>query len=367
MQTEGRTETSQIPNGSTESLDSLSKRVGQLQEELKKSKAEKQQALEKLDSLLFLIRRSWNGDNSATLHLSRMVGLHLEKETNGLAAKSKRAMNNWFLLTIGLLDQERKQDLQRMHQKQISHIEQRYKYMQHVLNEHHKQMAQFIGHIDGNDSLGYHDNWDYLPRSNRAKRRHSLSTQRIKSAIVTSSRKASCPTEVDISKLCFKDLLIQPAPAVPRVTITSKNNIYPRRPVSAFSQTKQSVKNVCRPKTAALTSLSRKKKKQNVTSALSAKEIRHSISRASYSPETKQNELYKRTDFWMMKKTQTEKKANNASYLQKTLTKNQVTFASKTVQLQEGNKMKTPHSANNSQKSNLHLQIRLGIPEESRV
>lgn len=116
-----------------------------------------------------------------------------------------------------------------------------------------------------------------------------------------------------------------------------------------------------------MTSLSRKKKKQNVTSALSAKEIRHSISRASYSPETKQNELYKRTDFWMMKKNQTEKKANNASYLQKTLTKNQVTFASKTVQLQEGNKMKTPHSANNSQKSNLHLQIRLGIPEESRV
>lgn len=57
MQTAGRTETSQIPNGSTESLDSLSKRVDQLQEELKKSKAEKQQALEKLDSLLFLIRR----------------------------------------------------------------------------------------------------------------------------------------------------------------------------------------------------------------------------------------------------------------------------------------------------------------------
>ena len=57
MQTADKSEISQIPDEDSISLDSLSKTVDQLQKELKKSQAEKQKAIEKLDSLLSLIKR----------------------------------------------------------------------------------------------------------------------------------------------------------------------------------------------------------------------------------------------------------------------------------------------------------------------
>ena len=103
----------------------------------------------------------------------------------------------------------------------------------------------------------------------------------------------------------------------------------------------------------------------NTNSAKSAKEIIHSI---PLSPEVESNESYKLVDLWMQK-DQEEQKSNTVNCLQKTLAKNRVSFAPKTMQLCEAEEMKKPKSAknNNSKKSTLELQRRLGIPEESRV
>lgn len=376
MQTEDRTKESQILNGDTESVDNLSKTVDQLQKKLKKSEAEKQQIFEKLECLLFLIKRSWNGDSSATVYLARILGLDLEKGTNGVTEKSKRAVDNWFQLTTSLLDRQQKQETLRQHQKQISHIEQRYRYMEHVLHEHHCQMAQFTGRVDEEPYNSYHDNGDQLPQNSKEKRGQSLSTQRIKSATPLATRKASYPMDVDVSKLCFKDLLIQPAPAVPRITLTPKNhNSHIKRPVSAYSHQKKSRNNTSRPKTAASVGLNRRTKRQNAAYPVT-KEKRHSISMPHYLSETEQNEPQRLSASWPDNNQVAERtgyvshpQTSYVSHQQKVLVKNRVTFAPKTVQLYEMDELKKPLSDKNIQfkKSNLQLQIRLGIPEENRV
>ena len=76
-------------------------------------------------------------------------------------------MDNWLQLTVGLLQQEHRQNMVRIQQNQMSHFEKRYRYMEHILHDHHRQMAEFIGHIDAESSLGYHDNWDHLSQSSK--------------------------------------------------------------------------------------------------------------------------------------------------------------------------------------------------------
>lgn len=134
----------------------VNKLIQDLQQELVKSKAETQRSRDKLNCLISLIRRSWNGDRNALLHLSNIVGMEAPSGHSmdgiegrpssmmqtGNHATQTRAEHNWERLTVRLLEMENDVLQQEIRKYQQRYIENRTRYMDEVMTNHYVDMAR---------------------------------------------------------------------------------------------------------------------------------------------------------------------------------------------------------------------------------
>ncbi|XP_070202208.1 uncharacterized protein [Littorina saxatilis] len=129
--------------------------INELQQQLTKSRGETQRARDKLNCLISLVRRSWNGDRNASIHLANIVGLDLPPDlldSGGTAGRptsrvntasrlENRAVMNWKRLTLRLLDRDYKMMQQEIEEHQRLYIENRSRYMDEVMNSHQQDMT----------------------------------------------------------------------------------------------------------------------------------------------------------------------------------------------------------------------------------
>ncbi|CAD5113205.1 DgyrCDS2392 [Dimorphilus gyrociliatus] len=129
----------------------LNSEICRLEEEAAQYKAENQRTNDKLNCLISLVKNAWNGDRAASIHVAKIVGAAppeidvetTENNTIVLTAKPKpKALNNWALLTIGLLNREYKKIEMSIAKEQNLRLEQRRLYLEEQLIENrHSKMA----------------------------------------------------------------------------------------------------------------------------------------------------------------------------------------------------------------------------------
>ncbi|XP_076470463.1 uncharacterized protein LOC143300577 [Babylonia areolata] len=133
----------------------VNKHINELQQELNRSRAETQRSRDKLNCLISLVRRSWNGDRNASIHLANIIGLDIppflldsgtagrpgtSMQASGTSAKSA-AVAHWERLSVKLL--RRDYDLMQMEiqEQQRRYMENRSRFMDEVLHFHQQDMA----------------------------------------------------------------------------------------------------------------------------------------------------------------------------------------------------------------------------------
>lgn len=134
------------PHNTTALLDTISK----LKQDVKLCQQEKNAAIEQLNCLISLIKRSWTGDNNASLHLANIVGLpppeydyrasHLNNTP--VPDKSTRAVMLWERLSIKLLDRNYAQIQEEIKERQMLYMQNRQLYMDELLHHHQIEMTK---------------------------------------------------------------------------------------------------------------------------------------------------------------------------------------------------------------------------------
>ncbi|XP_076111824.1 uncharacterized protein LOC143080053 isoform X1 [Mytilus galloprovincialis] len=134
------------PHNTTALLDTITK----LKQDVKLCQHEKNAAIEQLNCLISLIKRSWTGDYNASLHLANIVGLpppefdyratHLTNTP--VPDKSARAAMLWERLSIKLLDRNYAEIQEEIRQRQMLYMQNRQLYMDEVLHHHHIDMGK---------------------------------------------------------------------------------------------------------------------------------------------------------------------------------------------------------------------------------
>lgn len=132
----------------------LMETIYKLKQEIQKSNAEKQALAEQLNCLILLVKRSWDGDHNASLHLSNIVGVpppnfHHPNSPEGMTTNTPvpenertKAVQLWERLAIRLLEQDNMKIQQEIHHRQQLYMERRQMYMDELLESHKKEMSQ---------------------------------------------------------------------------------------------------------------------------------------------------------------------------------------------------------------------------------
>lgn len=199
--------------------------INELQQQLIKSQTEAKRWKDKLSCLVSLVRRSWNGDRNASIHLANIVGLDVPPsmmnhgtssgpESAVLLAHSvgaeERAAKNWERLSMRLLQLDYLNFQNELHQQQQHYMEKRSRFMDEVMHFHQKDMARLplgrppSGKLSSVDQqfLQYHS----LVGPD-GKKVHRRLTQRAKSA-TTRRRKMGSTDIVEQMDVTLKDLFV---------------------------------------------------------------------------------------------------------------------------------------------------------------
>ncbi|XP_078608311.1 uncharacterized protein LOC144880155 [Branchiostoma floridae x Branchiostoma japonicum] len=137
----------------------LRETASQLRRELVESRAETQKATDRLHTLIGLVKRAWSGDETAAVHVANIVGVappsfhpdttaeykgnigtrmsgDQEKKSFRLTALPKsRAVNNWALLTIRVLNREYCMLEEELRQQQHQYLHRREMFMNEQLQD----------------------------------------------------------------------------------------------------------------------------------------------------------------------------------------------------------------------------------------
>ncbi|XP_033117602.1 uncharacterized protein LOC117117401 [Anneissia japonica] len=125
--------------------------IARMRQEVLESRAETQRVKDQLNCLILLIKRSWNGDKAATVHVSNIVGmappmLLMEEPVNEQNEKyvpgKSRAYNHWAMLTLGLLNQHYKHLEVHALARAKARLESRQSYLEEQLAYHRDLVLQ---------------------------------------------------------------------------------------------------------------------------------------------------------------------------------------------------------------------------------
>ncbi|KAJ8302795.1 hypothetical protein KUTeg_019191 [Tegillarca granosa] len=203
--------------------------ISKLKYDLKQCNNEKQKLAEQLNCFITLVKRSWEGDHNAALHLGNIVGVMPPVEWNNsydgklrntpVPGCKTRAVMNWERFAIKLLELDYARMQDEIHYRQQLHLQNRNLYMDAVLNSHENEMSKFPLHrrkkmdeIDQRFLKTYNKN----PGMNKK-------PSRVKSA--PASRQAK--NMVEGKNITLNDLLVKPAQ-----NVSSESN----RPFSGLYQ-----------------------------------------------------------------------------------------------------------------------------------
>ncbi|XP_032228373.2 uncharacterized protein LOC5504212 isoform X2 [Nematostella vectensis] len=116
--------------------------VSKLRQELLLCKTETQKVKDQLQCLIYLVRRSWSGDQVASIHVANIVGvappdIKTMEERNAITAVPKsRAVNNWAMLCIGLLNRMYREEELELRASQLMYLQDREGYLDEQLSSH---------------------------------------------------------------------------------------------------------------------------------------------------------------------------------------------------------------------------------------
>ncbi|XP_035680569.1 uncharacterized protein LOC118418682 isoform X2 [Branchiostoma floridae] len=135
----------------------LRETASQLRRELVESRAETQKATDRLHTLIGLVKRAWSGDETAAVHVANIVGVappsfhpdttakgnlgtrmsgdQEEKSFRLTALPKSRAVNNWALLTIRVLNREYCMLEEELRQQQHQYLHRREMFMNEQLQD----------------------------------------------------------------------------------------------------------------------------------------------------------------------------------------------------------------------------------------
>ncbi|KAL9975569.1 hypothetical protein ACROYT_G012745 [Oculina patagonica] len=115
--------------------------VNKLKVELLQSQVETQKVRDQLQCVIYLVRRAWQGDETATRHVAKIVGVAPPKiqksELNEFTATPKsRALNGWARLVIGLLNRMYCEEELDLRAKQLLYMRDREELLDEQLMSH---------------------------------------------------------------------------------------------------------------------------------------------------------------------------------------------------------------------------------------
>ncbi|PVD21000.1 hypothetical protein C0Q70_19164 [Pomacea canaliculata] len=130
----------------------FNKNILQLQKQLVKSRAEVEMLKDKLNCLIFLVKRSWKGDRKASMHLANIVGMEvpagLMDDLEGrpasviqLFSTKSAAEQNWERLNAELQEEEHAILQQKIQERQTQHLKSRSQFMDEVMINHYRDMS----------------------------------------------------------------------------------------------------------------------------------------------------------------------------------------------------------------------------------
>ncbi|XP_013384019.1 uncharacterized protein LOC106154267 [Lingula anatina] len=185
--------------------------MAQLRQELLECKSELQKTTDQLNCLVMLVKRAWTGDKAAAIHVANVVGVAPPdfegKENNTITPKPKtRSLQNWALLTIGLLQREYKALEREVQDRQKIFFQSRQGFLEEQLIQHRDMLAVGRGRDGGHKRTSTVEEVDRLFLKNQKK------PDRVQSAKKTSKHLYRSPQREAASEaeLTWADLFIEP-------------------------------------------------------------------------------------------------------------------------------------------------------------
>ncbi|XP_052062295.1 uncharacterized protein LOC127702226 isoform X2 [Mytilus californianus] len=209
------------PHNTTALLDTITK----LKQDVKLCQHEKNAAIEQLNCLISLIKRSWTGDYNASLHLANIVGLpppefdyratHLTNTP--VPDKSARAAMLWERLSIKLLDRNYAEIQEEIRQRQMLYMQNRQLYMDEIL--HHHQIDMGKTPVRKNSKTYEEVDRRFINAYSKTKQTGGLK-QRVKSA---PARPRTAKDMVNGANVKMKDLFVSNRSGEPQIPFTDTN------------------------------------------------------------------------------------------------------------------------------------------------
>jgi len=116
--------------------------VNKLKMELLQSQVEAQKVRDQLQCVIYLVRRAWQGDEIASVHVSNIVGVAPPKIQRSpdvdtfTATPKSRALNGWARLVIGLLNRMYREEELELRAKQLLYMRDREELLDEQLMSH---------------------------------------------------------------------------------------------------------------------------------------------------------------------------------------------------------------------------------------
>ncbi|CAH1785748.1 unnamed protein product [Owenia fusiformis] len=119
--------------------------ISSLQQEVIQANAATDKATDKLNCLILLVKRAWTGDNTAAIHVAKIIGIAPPDGEDHIVQNTKpksKTLNNWALLTIGLLNREYKAIEEEMTEQSRAYLLAREGYLDEQMLQNRNSVAQ---------------------------------------------------------------------------------------------------------------------------------------------------------------------------------------------------------------------------------
>ena len=132
---------------------------GILKAKLLQSEAENRRLREQLHGLISLVRKAWTGDHSAAIDVALVVGvappnLEVSSVTDEIVAVPKsQSINNWFRLTVGLVNKSYKERQNTAKARQMLHLRNREAFIDEQMENSKCNREPKLGEVERRTSL----------------------------------------------------------------------------------------------------------------------------------------------------------------------------------------------------------------------
>ena len=133
--------------------------IGILKTKLLQSEAENRRLREQLHGLISLVRKAWTGDHSAAIDVALIAGvappnLQVSSVTDEIVAVPKsQSINNWFRLTVGLVNKSYKERQNTVKAQQMLHLQNREAFIDEQLEYSKCDREPELGEVERRTSL----------------------------------------------------------------------------------------------------------------------------------------------------------------------------------------------------------------------